>query len=234
MWASLSFGDVQLFNQLLVALKDLDGEPALLLFRHVVKHDFLDVSQRMLDAAGEAMLRDGLLAAARHLHGTLSRFHHAIALQRGNLDDRHAQVIGELGRVNAVAVLADNVHHVQRNDHRDAQFGELRGQVQVALQVGRVDDVEQRVRALVDQHVTGDDFFHRVRAQGVNARKIRNDDILLALEAAFLLLNRNARPVADELVRAGERVEQRGLAAVRVAGKRDLDLHDLSSSVRIC
>ena len=138
-------------------------------------------------------------------------------------------MIGELGRVNAVAVLADNVHHVQRNDHRDAQFGELRGQVQVALQVGRVDDVEQRVRALVDQHVTGDDFFHRVRAQGVNARKIRNDDILLALEAAFLLLNRNARPVADELVRAGQVVEQRGLAAVRVAGKRDLDLHDLSS-----
>ena len=91
-----------------------------------------------------------------------------------------------------------------------------------------------RCRALVDQHVTGDDFFHRVRAQGVNARKIRNDDILLALEAAFLLLNRNARPVADELVRAGERVEQRSLATVRVAGKRDLDLHDLSSSVRIC
>ena len=44
--------------------------------------------------------------------------------------------IGELGRVDAVAVLADNVHHVQRNDHRDAQLGELRGQIQVALEVG--------------------------------------------------------------------------------------------------
>jgi len=63
-------------------------------------------------------------------------------------------------------------------------------------------------------------------------RKVGDDDVLFALEAAFLLFNRNARPVADELIGAGQRVEQRCLAAVRVTGKRDLDLHDHSSSVR--
>ena len=224
--------DVQLLDDALVALEDLDGEPALPLLRHVVQHDLLDVRQRMLDAARKAMLRDGLLAAARHLHRALRRFHHAVALERGNLDHRHAEVVGELRRVDAVAVPADDIHHVQRDDHRNPQLSELRGQIQVALQIGCVDDVEQRVRALVDQHVAGDDFLHRVRAEGINARKVGDDDVLFALEAAFLLFNRNARPVADELVGAGQRVEQRCLAAVRVTGKRDLDLHDHSSSVR--
>ena len=55
--------------------------------------------------------------------------------------------------------------------------------------------------------------------------------ILLSLEASFLLFHRYARPVADELIRARQRVEKRGLAAVGVAGKRDFNLHTPSSLV---
>lgn len=91
--------DVQLLDDALVTLENLDGEPTLLLLRHVVENDLLDVRQRMLDAAREAMLRNGLLAGACQLHGTLSCLHHAVALERGNLNDRNAQMIGELCRV---------------------------------------------------------------------------------------------------------------------------------------
>ena len=76
----------------------------------------------------------------------------------------------------------------------------------------------------VDQIVTGNDFFQSVRGKGIDAGKVHDDDILVLLEAAFLLFNGNAGPVADELVGAGQRVEQRGFAAVRVACKGNFDL----------
>ena len=46
---------------------------------------------------------------------------------------------------------------------------------------------------------------------------------------SFLLLYRDARPVADELVRAGQCIEQRSLTAIRVARKGDSDTHLTSS-----
>ena len=46
------------------------------------------------------------------------------------------QLPGELSRVDVVPVFPHHVHHVDGDDHGDAQLHELGGQVQVALQVG--------------------------------------------------------------------------------------------------
>ena len=46
----------------------------------------------------------------------------------------------------------------------------------------------------------------------------------MLLQLAFLLFDRDAGPVADKLVRAGQRIEQRGFTAVRVARKGNFDL----------
>ena len=219
-------GDVQLLKHLAVALKNLDGEPALLLFGHGVQGGFLDVRDGVLDGAGEGVHRNGLGAALRGFHGRFRRFHNAVALQSGDLDDLAAQLAGKLRAVDLVAVLAHTVHHVHGDDHRDAQLGQLRGEVQVALEVRAVDDVQDGVRTLGDQVITGNNFFQRVRRQAVNTGKVHDDDVVMLLELAFLFLDRDARPVAYELVGAGQRVEQRRFAAVRVACQRNFDGHD--------
>ena len=54
----------------------------------------------------------------------------------------------ELLDVDLVAVLLDDVHHVDGHDHRDAELGQLRGEVEVPLQVRAVDDVQNRVGTL--------------------------------------------------------------------------------------
>ena len=74
---------------------------------------------------------------------------------RGGLHHRAAQLTGQLLGVDLVAVLADHVHHVDGDDHRDTQLGKLGGQVEVTLQIGAVDDVEDGVGPLTDQVVTG-------------------------------------------------------------------------------
>ena len=115
----------QLFEHLIVALEDLDGIPALLLLGHIVDGGLLDVRDGVLHGAGEGVHRDGL-SAFGGLDGGLRRLHHAVALERGDLNDLAAQLAGELGDVDLVAVLADHVHHVDGDDHGDAQLGKLR------------------------------------------------------------------------------------------------------------
>ena len=216
-------GDAQLFEYLIVTLEDLDGIPALLRSGLVMQNSLFDVRDGVLDRAGEGVLRLGV-GACSGLDGCFRGFHNACALQSGDLQNRAAQLTGQLLDVDLVSVLLDDVHHVDRHDDRDAKLGQLCGEVEVTLKVRAVDDVQNRVGALGDQVVTGDDLFERVGGQRINTGKVHDHDVVVLLQLAFLLFDRDARPVADELVRTGQRVEQRGFTAVRVARKGNFDL----------
>ena len=134
-----------------------------------------------------------------------------------------------------VAVFPDDVHHVDGHDDRNAKLGELCGEVEISLQIRAVNDVEDGVRALADQIISRHDLLERVRRQRIDAGQVHDDDIIMLFEPALLFFDRDARPVADELVGAGQSVEQGGFAAVRVArkGNFDLFLHILTPSVKL-
>ena len=210
-------GDAELLQHLVVPLEDLDGIPALLLLGQGVDGGLLNVGNGVLHGAGEGVHGDGLGLA-------LGGLHHAVALQSGDLHDLAAQLAGQLLDVDLVAVLADHVHHVHGDDHGNAQLRQLGGQVQVALQVGAVDDVQDGVGALADQVIPGHHLLQGVGGQGVDARQVHDDHVIVLLQLALLLLHGDAGPVAHELVGAGEGVEQGGFAAVRVARQGNFDL----------
>ncbi len=215
---------VQLLKHLLIALKDLDRVPVLLRRRELAFRRLFDVRDRVLDGAGELVLRDGL-RVLRGVDHSLGGLFDAGTLQGGDLHDLAAEFLFQLLRVDLIAVLAHDVHHVQRDHDRDAELDELGRQVQVALQIRRVNDVEDRVRELLDQVVSRDDFFQCVRGERVDAGKVRDDHVAVSLQLALFLLDGDAGPVADVLVGAGQRVEQCGFAAVRVAGQCNSDTH---------
>ena len=210
-------GDVQLLKHLVVALEYLYGVPALLLKGHVMYGGLLDVSDSVLNGAGESMHGDGFCAMGGFDRG-LCGFHDAIALQGGYLYYPAAQLFGKLGGIYLIAILAHNVHHIDGNDYRNAQLGKLSGEVKVALQVGSVDYVQYGVGALVDKIISGDYFLQGIGGKRIDAGQVHYDHILMLPKAAFLLFYGNAWPVADKLVGTGQSVEQRGFAAVRVAG----------------
>ena len=195
---------------------------ALLLLGQIVHGDLLDVGQGVLHAAGEAVLGDGLGAGG--LNAGLDGRVDALGFQGGDLHDLAADLPAELLGVDAVAGLADQVHHIQGDDHGDADLHQLGGEVEVALQVGGVHDVQHHVGALIDQIVPGDDLLQRVGGEGIDARQVGHDDVLLVADAAFLFLNGDAGPVAHILLGTGQGVEQGRLAAVGVAGKRNANL----------
>ena len=224
-------GNVQLLKHLIIALENLYGVPALLFGGHVMHSRFFNMRNGMLHGAGEGVHRHGL-GGLGGLYRSLRRFHNAGALQRGYFNYFAAKLAGKLAHVYLVAVLLYNVHHVDGYHHGDTKLGKLCGEVKVTLKVGAVDNVQYRVRPFGYQIVTRNNFLKGVRGKGVNTGQVHYDNVVVLLQPAFLLFNRYARPVTHELVGAGERVEQRRFAAVRVARKGYLYCHVLLLSVK--
>ena len=115
-------------------------------------------------------------------------------------------------------MLFDLVHKIQGNDHGAFQLQQLGRQVQIALNIGGVHNIDDGVRVLAHDEVPGHDLLHGIGRQGVDAGQIHHGERLaIYVRPALLLLHRDAGPVAHILVGAGKGVEQRGLAAVRIA-----------------
>ena len=222
---------LQLGDDLLVSLEQLDGVPAQVLLIHLALNGLFDVCNGVLHAAGEHMRQLAHLVGLGSGGGLFGCFHTALALQGADLHHLAAQLGGQLLHVDLVAVLADQVHHVHGHHNGQAQLQQLGGQVQVALDVGAVHDVQDGVGLLLHQIAAGHNLFQGVGAQAVNAGQVLNDHVLVALQLAFLLFNGNAGPVANVLVGTGQIIEQGGLAAVRVAGKSNGNAHSFHSSV---
>ncbi len=175
------------------------------------------------------MLRNGLGPLGGR-DGCLCGSFGSLPLQSGDFDHFASKLTAEFRHVDVVALPADQVHHVQGDHHRDANLHQLCGEIEVSLQVGGIDDIQDDIRAFLNQIITRNHLFQCIGGKGVDARKVGHDNVLVILQAAFLLLNRNTRPVADELIRAGQRIEQGRLPAVWIAreGNADLFFHLVS------
>ena len=210
--------EVELCKHLVVALKDFNGVPSLLLLWQAVDGSFFDVGESVLDGAFKGVHRNSL-GALCSLDSSLGSVHDSVTFKGGNLDYLAAELAGELIDVYFVAVLLDDVHHVDGDNNGDAELGQLGGEIEVSFEVRTVDYVKYSVRALIDKIVSRDNFLKGIGRERVDTGKVGDDNAVMLFEFSFFFLNRNARPVTDELVRTGESVEQCGFTAVGVTRK---------------
>ena len=215
----------QVRQDFFIPLEELDGVPAEIPFIHLALDGFLDMCKGVLHAAGKHMGQFHRLAALCQSHCFSGGLHAALALQGAHLHDLAAQSRAQSGKVDGIAVLPHQVDHVDRHHHRQSQLNELRGEIQVPLDVGSVHDVQNGVGLLIHQIAPGHHFLQGVGGQGVNAWQVLNDHIPASFEPALLLFNRNAGPVAHVLVGTGQGIEQGRLAAVRIARQRNFEFH---------
>ena len=156
----------------------------------------------------------------RGVDHAVDKLGHALALHGADGHDRYADETAELLHIDRAAVCVDLVHHVERDDRRHTQFEKLERKVEVALDIRRVDYIDDAVGLLVDDEVARNYLLLRIRAQGVYARQVDHRAVLHSLYLAGLLFDCDAGEIADVLVRAGQGIEERGLAAVLVSDKR--------------
>ena len=160
------------------------------------------------------------LAVAGHVDGVLHQLVYALVLGGRDGHHRHAQEGLQGVHVHGAAVLSDLIHHVEGDDHGNVQLHELRGEVEVALDVGGVNNVDDRIGLGVDDELAAHDLLARVGRKRVDARQVCDRGLRMAAHLAILAVHGDAGKVAHVLVGACELVEECGLAAVLVACQR--------------
>ena len=166
------------------------------------------------------ILPQGLFLIVRHVQRVVDQLLHAFVLGGGDRYHRHAQERLHLVYVHGAAVVGHFVHHVQRHNHGRVHFEQLHGEVQVALDVRGVRNVDDGARLFADHEIARYDLFARVGAHAVDARQVGHAGVGVPADGAVLAVDRYARKVSHVLVCAGQLVEQRGLAAILVAHQR--------------
>ncbi len=137
----------------------------------------------------------------------------------------HAQQPREHLHVDLHLVGLGDVVHVQRHHHGHTQLQQLRGEVQVPLQVRGIDHVDHCVDLAGEHEVPRDDLFGRVGGQAVGARKVDHVDLpAVDAGAACLGFHGHAGVVGDLLPASGQAVEDGGLPGVGVARQGDLQV----------
>ena len=215
----------ELLDGRLVALEKLDGVPALESRRRTGAGDLVNLGKGVLHLVGELDRGGSGLLGGSSLLGGSDDFVNASAPQRRAFNDRAAEKLRKLRGVNDVAVLLEQVGHVQGDDDGKTELKNLGGQIQAALDVRGVDKVDHDVGAVVNQIVARTDLFGRIGRQRVNAGQVGDDNVLVAEQLCLLLFNGYAGPVSDITVFAGNTVKQRGFTAVGVAGESNLNAH---------
>ena len=120
---------------------------------------------------------------------------------------------------NGTSIASHLVHHIDGKHHGLVEFQELHREIEVAFDVGGIDDVEDGRGVLVEDESTRDDLLCRIGRKGIDAGEVGNLGIGIATDDARLPVDGNAGEVAHVLVGTGELVEERCLAAVLIAGK---------------
>ena len=177
--SGLLLGEVDEFAGVRVALKQFDRVVAALFGGNACRQVVLDVVQNVLDGGIELVLRHlalgsgGLLNLLEQLLDTLvlkSRDHH----------DRAAELLGQLVGVDLVTVLLDQVGHVEGNDHGQAGLDNLKRQVQVTLEVGGIDDLDDNIGLAAHEVIARALLLGAVGGKRVDAREVRDGNVLVA------------------------------------------------------
>ena len=177
--SGLLLGEVDELAGVRIALEQLDGVVAELVGGNARRQVILDVVQNVLDGGIELVLRhlalrsSGLLDLLEELLDTLvlkGRDHH----------DRATELLRQLVRVNLIAVLLDQVGHVEGNDHGQAGLDDLKRQVQVALEVGSVDHLDDDIGLAAHEVIARTLLLGAVGGKRVDAGKVRDGNVLIA------------------------------------------------------
>ena len=177
--SGLLLGEVDELAGVRVALKQFDRVVATLVGGNARRQVILDVVQNVLDGGIELVLRH-LALRSSGLLDLLEELLDALVLKSRDHHDRAAELLGELVRVDLIAVLLDQVGHVEGNDHGQAGLDNLKRQVQVTLEVGGIDDLDDNIGLAAHEVIARALLLGAVGGKRVDAREVRDGNVLVA------------------------------------------------------
>ena len=177
--SSLLLGEVDELAGVRIALEQLDSVVATLVGGNARRQIVLDVVQNVLDGGVELVLRH-LALGSSGLLDLLEQLLDALVLKSRDHHDRATELLGELVRVDLIAVLLDQVGHVEGDDYGQAGLDNLKRQVQVALEVGGIDDLDDNIGLAAHEVIARALLLGAVGGKRVDAREVRDGNVLVA------------------------------------------------------
>ena len=218
--------DAQFFLNHFVAFKQLDSIPAEIIRLHHSLNGFFNMRQRVFNTSGKNVGKRSTLSCFCQFHRSAGSLRTALTFQRADLQHFAAQSLPQLFQIDGIPILADQINHIDGNHHRVSQFNQLSGQVEIPLNICSVNDIQDSIRALLDQICTGHNLLRRIGRQRINARKILERYMLKPFQRTLLFFHGNPRPVTHILIGSCQRIKQGRLSAVWISGQRYFDFHD--------
>ena len=158
------------------------------------------------------------------MDGVVDQFINAFIGRRRDRNDGDPQHLFHLVDPDTAAVPAHLIHHVESQYHGNADLHQLHRQIQIALNVRGVHDVNDSPGMFPENKLPRDNLLTAVRGHGVNTRQIRDQRVVTPADHAVFSVYRDAGEIAYMLIGSGELVKERRLAAVLVAGQRESQL----------
>ena len=135
---------------------------------------------------------------------------------------RHAEILGQLVKINADILFLGLVHQVDADHHPVGDLHGLQHQVQVALQAGGVADHHDAVRPAEADKIPGHLFLRGMRHEGICTGDIHQNGVHPLMGVVPLGVgNGFSRPIAGMLIQAGQLVEHGAFPHVGVARQGD-------------
>ena len=127
---------------LLIAFEQLDRVPAQQFVRNGSADLSLDPVQDILHLLRKGRCRCNARPSLRCGYGHRCRLVRTLVPDRRNLHDLAAQELAQLPNIDHIPILAHQIHHVDRYNNRDPQLEKLCRQIQIAFNIGSVDNVQ--------------------------------------------------------------------------------------------
>ena len=112
------------------------------------------------------------------------------------------------------------IHQINTDDDIGGHLENLKDEIQVSLQCGRIADDDCHRRLVKADEFAGDRFFRTVGDQRIRSRQIDQRVVLIAITRhPFGQGDRFSRPVAGMLLHAGQFIEYRTFSDIGIAGQ---------------
>ena len=167
------------------------------------------------------ILPSGSLLIFRHMDRMPYQLVDTLVLARRNRNNRYTEHFLHPVDQNGAAVSLHFIHHIQSDNHRHIQLHQLHREIEVALDIRRVHDIDNAGRLFFEYELSGNQLFLRIGRHRINPRKVCHFRAGMSFDGAALPVYRNAREISYMLVGAGQLIEQGCFAGILVSGKRE-------------
>ena len=171
-----------------------------------------------------AIVSAGIFLAFVEFDDGLEELVHASAIGEDGRNHRDTEEFAQFVVVDVISTLLGFIKHIEGADHADVHIYQLCGEIEIALQVAGVDDVDDDIWRMLDELLAHIEFFWRISREGIGTRQIYQIEVV-AVEIGFAHLGIHGYTtiISYTFVSTRCEVEEGSLTAVWISHQCHID-----------